>query len=77
MKTNTDVTAPSAGNNKTTLCDHSLPTAQSTGTVGGIRGAERDRDRDRQAGRQEDRENSNTLFYKDCSLVLVKNLSNN
>jgi len=40
---------------------------------------DRDRDRDRQRQRQRDRENSNskTLFYKDCRLGSVKNLTTN
>ena len=40
---------------------------------------ETETDRQRQVGRQAGRENSNskTLFYKDCSLGSVKNLSNN
>ena len=31
---------------------------------------------DRQTVRERERENSKTLFYKDCSLGSVKNLSN-
>ena len=40
---------------------------------------ERDRDRQRERDRDRQRENSNskTLFYEDCSLGSVKNLSNN
>ena len=36
-------------------------------------------ERERWRGRERERENSNwkTLFYKDCSLGSVKNLSNN
>ena len=36
---------------------------------------ERKTDRDRQADRQTENSNSKTLFYKDCSLGSVKNLS--
>ena len=31
----------------------------------------------KETGRETERENSKTLFYKDCSLGSVKNLSNN
>ena len=47
------------------------------------RDRQRDRDRERQRERKRDRqtdrqtENSKTLFYKDCGLGSMKNLSNN
>ena len=36
----------------------------------------RERDRERKGERERENSNSKTLFYKDCSLGLVKNLSN-
>ena len=47
--------------------------------LGGERERERERERDRESERERERErensNSKTLFYKDCSLVSVKNLT--
>ena len=38
---------------------------------------DRDRETDRQTNRERENSNSKTLFYKDCSLGSVKNLTNN
>ena len=50
------------------------------GTEGGrekesVKGG-RERERERKRDRQTENSNSKTLFYKDCSLGSVKNLSN-
>ena len=38
---------------------------------------ERERERERETERDRENSNSENLFYKDCSLGSVKNLSNN